>query len=143
MLNPLVRKRTERATATLPQTAAGALFTITGGRIVVTQIIGEVTVAIQNQANDTQLTHDPPTGTTTNLCADLNIANDEVGTLYGMTGVAGDAMIGTGQTLQAQTRDVVLKPGSILLDCAASNTGSVKWTLFWAPLDAGAYVTTA
>jgi hypothetical protein len=141
MLNPMIRKRTERATDTLPQTAAEALFTVVNGRVVVTQILGEVTTAIQNQANNTKLTHNPSTGTSTDLCAVLNIANDEVSTLYGITGLFSDAMIGAGQAVSAQTRDVVLKPGTIDLDCAASNTGSVKWTLFWRPIDDGAYVT--
>lgn len=38
---------------------------------------------------------------------------------------------------------VVVPAGTIDLDCAASNTGSVKWSLFYWPLDPGAYVTAA
>lgn len=143
MLNPLVRKRTDRATDTLPQTAAEALFTVSGGRIIVTQIIGEVTTAIQNQANNAKLTLNVATGTDVDLCAVLNIANDEVGTLYGITGTAADAMLGYGQTVKEQAQDVILKPGTIDLNCSASNTGSVKWTLYWAPMDPGAYVAPA
>lgn len=139
LLNNIAR-RTERPTDTLPQTTTEALFTIYSGRIIVQQIVGEVTTAIQNQANNTKLTLDVGTGTDVDLCAVLNIANDEVGTLYGISGIFADAMLGAGQALQAQTRPFILKPGDIDLNCAASNTGSVKWTLFWAPLDAGAYV---
>lgn len=135
-------RRTERATDTLPQTTTEDLFTITGGRILVVQILGEVTTAIQNQANNTKLTLDVASGTDVDLCAVLNIANDEVGTLYGTTGVFGDAMLGAGQALQGP-RPFICKPGAIELNCAASNTGSVKWTLFWIPLDAGAYVAAA
>lgn len=140
MINPLHRRRTERATQALPQTDAEALFTVAGGRIIVTAVVGEVTTAIENQANNTKLTHNPGTGTSTDICAVLNIANDEVGTLYGITGVLSDALQGAGQVLRGQTQEVVLKPGTIDLDCAASNDGAVKWTLFWAPLDRGAYV---
>ena len=136
-------QRTERATDTLPQTAIETLFNVVAGRILLVQVLGEVTTVIQNQANNTKLTHDPATGTSTDLCAVLDIANDEVGTLYGITGTAADALVGTGQTLVSQARPVVLKPGEIDLDCAASNTGNVKWTLFWIPLDAGAYVSVA
>lgn len=143
MLNPLVRRRTERATADLPQTDAEALFTITGGRIVVTQIIGEVTTVIETQANETKLVHNPATGTDVDLCAVLDITADEVGTLYGITGTFANAMVGAGQALPTQAVNVVLKPGTIDLDCGASNTGKVKWTLFWAPLDGGAYVAPA
>jgi hypothetical protein len=44
-------------------------------------------------------------------------------------------MLGAGQALQGQTKPIVLKPGDIELSCAATNTGSVKWSLYWAPLD--------
>jgi hypothetical protein len=46
---------TERADAALPQTAEAALFTITGGRIVVRGIIGLVGTVVQTQANNTKL----------------------------------------------------------------------------------------
>lgn len=136
-------RRTERAADTLPQTTTKALFTITGGRIMVFGIVGEVTVAIQNQANNTKLTLDVATGTDVDLCAVLNIANAEVGTLYGVSGVFAEAMRGAGQALQGQTIPFALKPGDIDLNCAASNTGSVKWTLLWTPIDDGAYVAAA
>jgi hypothetical protein len=140
-LNAPTPRRAERATQALPATTAEAIFTVTGGRIMVVQIVGEVTTAIQNQANNTKLVHNVGTGTDQDICAVLDIANDEVGTLYGITGTFADAMIGSGQTLQEQHLGVILKPGTIDLDCAASNTGSVKWTLFYAPIDRGAYAT--
>lgn len=136
-------QRTERATDTLPQTTAETIFNVVNGRVLLIQIVGEVTTAIQNQANNTKITHDPATGTSTDLCAVLNIANDEVGTLYGITGTLSDALVGAGQVLVSQARPVVLKPGEIDLDCAASNTGYVKWTVFWIPLDPGAYISVA
>ena len=71
--------RVDRATAALPQTAAAAIFTVTGGRVAIMGILGEVTTAIQNQANNTKLTANPTVGTSVDLCAVLSIANDEVG----------------------------------------------------------------
>lgn len=133
--------RVDRASDTLPATAAEALFTISGGRVLA-YIVGEVTVAIQNQANNTQLVHNPDTGTSMDLCADLSIANDEVGTLYGITGVPADAMLGAGQAVRIGN-PVVLKPGTVDLDCAATNTGEIKWTMFYVPLDEGASVAVA
>ena len=136
-------QRTERATAALPQTTATAIFTVYTGRILMVQIVGEVTTVIQTQANNTKLTFDPATGTSVDLCAVLDITADEVGTLYGITGTLANALVGAGQVLASQAIPVVIKPGDIDLDCAASNTGNVKWTLFWVPLDAGAYVAAA
>ena len=80
-------RRSERATQALPQGAAEALFTITGGRIVVIQIVGEVTTVLANTANNTKLVNNPTTGTSQDLCAVLDVANDEVGTLYGISGL--------------------------------------------------------
>jgi len=136
--------RVDRATATLPQTTASALFTVSGGRVAITQIVGEVTTVIQTQANNTKLTSAPTTGTAVDICAVLDISADEVGCLYGISGLNSDALIGLNAgALPAQSRYVVIPIGSINLDCAASNTGSVKWTLFYVPIDAGAVVTAA
>jgi hypothetical protein len=136
--------KVDRATATLPQTAAAAIFNVTGGRVAITQVVGEVTTAIQNQANNTKLTANPDTGTSVDICAVLSTANDEVGCLYGISGLNSDAMLGINAgALPAQTRAVIVNAGTIDLDCSASNTGSVKWSIFYYPIDTGAVVTAA
>lgn len=139
--------KVERATAALPQTTAHALFTITGGRILLTGIIGEVTTVIQTQANNTKLTFDPSdAGATQDLCAVLDITADAVGTMYSITGTPATALQDALNFLPSSkqlTLPPILKPGSILLDCAASNTGSVKWTAFWVPIDATARLVAA
>jgi len=135
-------EKVERAAAGLPASTAGALFNIIGGRVAITQIIGEVTTVIQTQANNTKLTGNPTTGTAVDICAVLNITADEVGCLYGITGLNTDALIGINAgALPAQTRDVILNVGTLDLDCAATNTGEVAWTIFYTPIDDGAYVT--
>lgn len=134
----------DRATAVLPQTTAGALFTIAGGRVLITQILGEVTTVIQTQANNTKLTANPTTGTSVDVCGVLSITADEVGTLYGVTGTFSDALLGVNAgALEGQAKPVVLPVGTLDLDCAASNTGSVKWSIWYIPLDDGATVVSA
>lgn len=134
-----------RATATLPQGVAEALFTITGGRIIVIALVGEVTVAVQNQLNNTRLVFDgTATGADQDLCAVLDIANHAVGELYTITGTVGDAMvsdllIGNGTLASPLT----LSEGDIELNCAASNTGSVQWDLIFVALDSDALVVAA
>lgn len=134
----------ERATAALPQTTQSALFNVVGGRIAVLGIIGEVTTVIQTQANNTKIVANPTTGTDVDLCAVLSITADEVGTLYGITGTFADAMVGANAGASVLCdRPVVVAAGTIDLNCAASNTGSVKWALLYVPIDDGAYVTAA
>lgn len=136
--------KVDRATATLPQTTAAAIFNIKVGRVLLKQIVGEVTTVIQTQANNTKLTANPTTGTSVDICAALDITADEVGCLYGISGLNSDALIGVNAgAVPGQLRDVVLPVGTLDLDCAASNTGSVKWTVFYVPLDDGAYMEAA
>ncbi len=139
--------KVQRATAALPPTTAGALFTITGGKVLITSLVGEVTTVIQTQADNTKLTFDPTdAGATQDLCAVLDITADAVGTLYSITGTPATAMQDALNFLPSNkvpAQPIVLKPGSILLDCAASNTGSVKWDLTYIPLDNGASVAAA
>lgn len=136
--------KVERAAAALPQTTASALFNIKNGRVALTQIIGQVTTIIQTQANNTKLVSNPTSGTDVDICAVLDITADEVGTLYSISGLASDALIGTAAgAVSGQVRNVILNAGSLDLNCAASNTGAIKWTLFYYPIDDGAYVEAA
>lgn len=128
----------ERSTQALPQTADEALFRITG-YVRILSIIGIVTTAIQNQANNTKLKHNPSgTGSDVDLCAVLNIAADAVGTVYSIVGVLATALKSTTLWAVAPADNIpwpglLLGPGDIELDCAASNTGSVKWICEWVP----------
>ncbi len=139
--------KVQRATAALPQTGTSTLFTISGGKVLITSLVGEVTTVIQTQADNTKLTFDPTdAGATQDLCAVLDITADAVGTCYSLTGTPATAMQDALNFLPSNkvlAQPLVLKPGSILLDCAASNTGSVKWDLCYIPLDNGASVVAA
>jgi len=133
--------RVDKATAALPQTTTGTLFTVSGGRIILTSIVGEVTTIIQTQANATKLIATPTTGTAVDMCATLDITADEVGCLYGITGLQTDALIGLNAGLTRLPSQLQVIPiGTIKLSCAASNTGSVKWSMTYIPLDVGASV---
>lgn len=135
-----------KAAADLPATTTGALFTIAGGRVLVSLILGEVATIIQTQVNNTKLQFDPTdAGATQDLCAVLDISADAVGTMYHISGLPSDALrdnlnFARGGLVGAP---LVLKPGQILLNCAATNTGQVKWDLVYKPLDAGATVAAA
>ena len=134
----------------LPATTAGAIFNVAGGRVAITQIIGEVTTAIQNQANNAKLQFVPTGGTAIDLCDVLNIANDAVGTLYSIDGTPNVAMKNiskladcvTPSTLQ-QTKQIPIGIGAINLNCSATNTGKIKWTTYYIAMDDGSYIEAA
>lgn len=135
--------RVDRATAALPQTTTGTLFTITGGRIILTTLVGEVTTAIQAQANALQLLHVATVGSSTsNLSASFESNGLAVGVLIGIPGTIGGTAVFSGGTT-VQSNELLMQPGNIRLSAAASNTGSVRWTLTYFALDDGATVVAA
>lgn len=133
--------RVDRDAANLPQSAATDYFTVAGGRVLAF-FLGEVTTVIQTQTCNTKLIHHPTTGTDMDLCATLNISAKEVGTLFGISGVPADALLGGGQACRFQNA-VILKPGTVQLSTSASNTGATKWSCFYVPIDDGATVAAA
>ncbi len=130
------------ATASLPQSADGTLFTVASGLIVVEGIIGEVTTVIETQANNARLKFNPTgTGADVNLCNTLDITADAVGTFYSITGVITDQLQDGLWYANAMASPIVLGPGVIELECSASNTGSVGWFLLYRKIETGATVT--
>jgi hypothetical protein len=126
-----------RATAALPQGVAEALFTITG-YVELLGIVGAVTTVIETQANDTKLVFNPTgTGASSDMCAVLDISADAVGTYYGITGTITDAMESAIYYCNMLSRPKLLGPGTIDLNCAASNTGSVLWLAIYRPIILG------
>jgi hypothetical protein len=134
----------ERATAALPQSATGALFTVSGGRAIVFLILGQVTTIIQAQANAVKLVSTPTAGSAVDLCATVDINGLEVGGKLLAPNVAATALGKTnaGAAFGAYGFTIV-DPGSIGLNTAASSTGAIKWTLFYVPLDPGASIVAA
>lgn len=132
--------RVDRAAATIPQSAAGSLFTVSGGRVLLTSIVGEVTTAIQAQATTMKLQHTQG-ATTTDLSATVDMTGQPVGALYGITGKAGDAAVaGSGVP---QTNEIILQVGTLKATTVVNSTGAMKWTVNFIPLDDGATIVAA
>lgn len=143
--------KVSRATAALPQTAAAAIFTVVGGRVIITGLIGEVTTVIQTQANATKLTANPTVGSDVDLCATVDITALEVGGKLSLIpdldatpfSVALGKQLAGAAPFGVAPHGIAVAVGTIDLNCAASNTGSVKWDLTYVSLDAGASVVAA
>lgn len=130
-------RRAYRGPDELPQTAAAAIFNITG-RVLLLSIEGVVgPTAIQNQANNTKLIANPTVGTDTDICAVVSTANAAIGTVAHITGTFANAMVLSANGAHVeQAGGVVLTAGTLDLSCAASNTGEMSWTAVYLPLTA-------
>lgn len=135
-----------RLTSALPATGDLSLFTVSGGKILVTSLIGVVTTIIQAQANAIKLKSVPTTGTTKDISGTLDINAYEVGALISLDGTAlTTALSGTnaGAALGLTRGGIIVPIGNIKLNTAATNTGAVQWTLTFVPLDDAAAVVAA
>jgi hypothetical protein len=137
--------KVSRATATLPASALGHIFTVSGGRIIVRQLIGEVTTIIQAQACTVKVTHTPTTGTAVDWSAvSGSISGLEVGGKFSLPAAAATALVtGNAGGLIAGQAKWLATIGTIDITTSATNTGSVKWDIVYVPLDDGAQVVAA
>jgi hypothetical protein len=138
-------KRVDRATANI--TNGLALFNIEGGRVIMNLIIGEVTTQIETKTVTFYLTSDPDTGTTTELSSSTtptDLSALEAGGLISITGTATDDTVkANAGSIITQVTPVILAAGAIKAVVGATHTGSIKWSLFYTPIDDGAYVEAA
>jgi len=127
----------ERATANLPQTATGNLFTI-NGRVKIIDIIGEVTTVIQAQPTMMKLQSNGE-----DISDNCDIDADAVGTVYNITGTKIDnTQENVNGVLEGQTTPIVATDG-IDLVTDASSTGQVKWTVRYEIIEKGSSVQVA
>lgn len=138
--------RVERAAGLQPATAYGALFNVTGGKVLVTSLIGEVIVATPATVNTAKITGTPTAGTAVDWTTATSTASKEVGTIITPAVTAGGALVvanaGGGNAI-APT-GYVAQIGTVgLTTSGTAATGTIKWTLTYVPIDDGAAVTAA
>lgn len=134
---------TNRATATMPQGAAAAIFTVTG-KVKILNIIGEVTTVLGSVANALKLVANPTVGADVDMCATVEGNAAAVGSLLTITGTIANAMIKTvSACVPTQASPIIVTAGTIDLNAVGSTTGSIKWTVVYEPIDQGAMVIAA
>ena len=136
-----------KAAVTLPQTATSTLFTVTGGRIVITSLMGTVSTVFGAGAVTLALGVVPSVGTANTggiAAATATMANREVGTHFWLPPIAGGVLLsGTNAGNAAQLlggNAYVVSAGTITWTTGASTTGAVSWAMTYIPLDNGASV---
>jgi hypothetical protein len=135
--------RVDRATAVFTGISSTPIFTIAGGRVAIKSIIGQITTGASGATN-ISLVSNPTTGTSADIGTAKAAAGLEIGTLLTISGTVADAVYAVSAgTAQAQARDVIVPIGAIEFSLSAGETISVKWSIFYVPIDDGAYVEAA
>ena len=134
-----------RAASNLPATAALNIFTVTGGRILIKSLVGEVTTIIQAQACTVKVTSTPLAGTAVDLSAvSASISALEVGGRLTLPAAAATGLVvGNAGGVIGHQAEWVIGAGSLSYTTSATNTGQIKWDLTYVPLDVGAQVVAA
>jgi len=136
----------QKASATIPQGTTQDLFTVAGGRVVITLLFGEVTTILGATANNISVEVVPTVGTTYIIASAIEGNALELGGLMVVEG-DGTALMITGKAgagpIISGTGRWICPVGVIKFRTVASTTGASKWTCFYFPLDDGASVVSA
>ena len=135
-----------KAAQALPQSATATLFTVAGGRVVITSLAGTVSTVIGGTATTLALGTAPTVGTaaTAGIASATAITSKEAGTHIWLPATAGSALnVGGNAGAAAQLlggQAYVVSAGTITWTTSASTTGAISWSLTYIPLDDGASV---
>lgn len=132
--------RVQKSTGTLTA-ATVPLFTIAGGLIAVTSLIGRVTTAV-TVANSYKLQHNPTAGTTVDLCAatDIGTTDTALGEILVVNGAKATGLV-VG-ALAAPNYPILMDVGQIE-HVSAGTDGVILWALTYVALENGASVVAA
>jgi len=146
--NPLIQGRTARllnigvvaqtAAKTVPQNATQTIFTVSGGRVLITCLYGLVTTVIGGTTPAAKLVATPATGTANDMSATLTITSFEVGAMIALAGPVASALNGQSKSgsVAGQSVPQIVAPGTIGVNVSAADaTGAIQWTLCYVPLD--------
>jgi hypothetical protein len=135
--------RVDKAATAIAAISTKDLFTVVGNCLIL-GLIGEVTTLIQTQANNTKYISTPTVGTAVDLCAVVDITAHEVGGLLTITGVLATAAVkGNAGAGVMMSNGIVVAPGVIGINTAADSTGAYKFSIWYVPLEEGAYIEAA
>ena len=137
--------RVDRPISVLPQNTTTTYFTVAGGKVLMTGLVGEITTAVVD-AVELTIDHNPTTGTTAAIAALLDINPWDIGDILTISGLlTGNVLpaVHAGSADAMTYGGVILTPGALTFTTGASRLGNWKWSLFYIPLDDGAYVVIA
>jgi hypothetical protein len=131
-------------------TSTTTLFTIAGGRVLLTSLVGRVTVVIGATTSNAKLVYNPTAaGTSFDMCTAVDIASDAVEQTYYITGnvASTGALLVGGAVWQANPvfeDGYLVQAGTIEQNLSADPVGGqISWTVTWLPYDDGATLVAA
>lgn len=140
----LLGNKVDKATGTVAN-GTTSLFTIAGGRVVVTSLVGRVTTAIGATVSNAKLVYNPTAaGTSFDLCTAVAIESDAVEQTYHLASTSSDAapgaLIVTGAVGQASpgllTFPYIFQAGALEQNLSADPVGgAITWSVTWFPYD--------
>lgn len=132
-----------KSTGTLAATTV-ALYTIAGGRVMITSMYGLVTTSI-TVANSYKLQMNPTTGDTQDLCAATDIGSTDTlaGSIlqFGLATTTAPAKLISVGYGTARLNTVV--PVGQIEHVSAGTDGVISWYVTWIPMDDGATLVAA
>ena len=122
------------------------VFTVAGGRVMITHLEMEVVDAALGAAANVFFHTNPTVGTDQNMCALLAVGADEDGSLYSVTGDPAVALTGgSGGGAWGGDMQFIVPEGTINVDSSAdtnvANSALESFEVWYIPLDSGAVVT--
>jgi hypothetical protein len=129
-----------KSTGTLAATTV-PLFTVAGGLVAVTSIVGRVTTAV-TVANSYKLQHNPTAGTTADIFAatDIGTTDSALGEIFVATGLKTDTLVKG--ALGVKNYPVIMDSGQIE-SVSAGTDGVILWVVTYVPVEAGATLVAA
>lgn len=144
------------AAKALPATATGDIFTVAGGRVLLTSLVGVVGTALGATVTTLSVGVHPTggasantalctAGTVTSLASGTQVALPQAVTsalvVGGASGVvAGGSSGGTGVVIE-NGGIAIVSAGTINITTSATDTGTITWTVTYIPYDVGASIT--
>jgi hypothetical protein len=128
-----------KSTGTLAATTV-PLFTIAGGVVAITSMIGRVTTSI-TVANSYKLQNNPTLGDTSDICAatDIGTTDTVAGTILGWNGLAAGTLVKGAHGFQGP----IYLPVGQIEHVSAGTDGVILWHVTWVPYEAGATLVAA
>lgn len=134
--------RVDRAATSVAGATTKSVFTVASGNIIVYGLVAESTTGQAAGASAVTWNSTPTTGTAINLSAGVGDINaHEAGGFVSLTGTLADnTLVSNAGAAQLLTTPLIIPPGVIGFATAGNTVGSYKFSIWYVPAEAGAYV---